>query len=81
LAAGCDLHHPRRTNRADFDIDTGLDTDQYPRALYAPRPILSGMITRRGLVRAAVLVNLLDVAILVGSEGSASSTCCWCGAR
>ena len=48
-----------------FDSDTGLDTGDYPRALYAPHPILSGMISRRGLVRAAVLVNFLDVAILV----------------
>ncbi len=48
-----------------FDTDTGLDTGDYPRALYAPHPILSGMISRRGLIRAAVLVNVLDVAILV----------------
>jgi 1,4-dihydroxy-2-naphthoate octaprenyltransferase len=48
-----------------FDTDTGLDTDNYPRALYAPHPILSGMISRRGLLRAALLVNLADVAILV----------------
>src|SRR5947209_5741519 len=48
-----------------FDTDAGLDTDKYPRALYAPHPILSGMISRRGLLRAAVLVNLADVAILV----------------
>jgi 1,4-dihydroxy-2-naphthoate polyprenyltransferase len=32
-----------------FDTDTGLDTGDYPRALYAPHPILYGMITRRGL--------------------------------
>jgi 1,4-dihydroxy-2-naphthoate octaprenyltransferase len=48
-----------------FDTDTGLDTGDYPRALYAPHPILSGMISRRGLVRAAVVVNFFDVAILV----------------
>jgi 1,4-dihydroxy-2-naphthoate octaprenyltransferase len=48
-----------------LDTETGLDTDQYPRALYAPHPILSGMISRRSLIRAAVLVNLADVAILV----------------
>ncbi|MDX6659852.1 MAG: 1,4-dihydroxy-2-naphthoate polyprenyltransferase [Solirubrobacteraceae bacterium] len=48
-----------------FDTDTGLDTGDYPRALYAPHPILSGMISRKGLVRAAVFVNVLDVAILV----------------
>lgn len=48
-----------------FDTKTGLDTGEYPRALYAPHPILSGMISRSGLVRAAVAVNLFDVAILI----------------
>jgi 1,4-dihydroxy-2-naphthoate polyprenyltransferase len=48
-----------------FDTDVGLDTEDYPRALYAPHPILSGMISRAGLIRAAVAVNLADVAILV----------------
>jgi 1,4-dihydroxy-2-naphthoate octaprenyltransferase len=33
--------------------------------LYAPHAILSGMTTRAGLMRAAVLVNLLDLAILL----------------
>ncbi len=47
-----------------LDTEAGLDTDQYPRALYAPHPILSGMVSRRGLVRAALAVNLADVAIL-----------------
>src|SRR5437868_2950764 len=35
-----------------FDTHTGLDTSDYPRALYAPHPILSGMIDRAGLLRA-----------------------------
>jgi 1,4-dihydroxy-2-naphthoate octaprenyltransferase len=47
-----------------FDTDTGLDTGDYPRALYAPHPILSGMISRAGLVRAAVAVNGTGVVIL-----------------
>lgn len=47
-----------------LDTEAGLDTDDYPRALYAPHPILSGMISRRGLINAAVAVNLADVAIL-----------------
>jgi len=46
-----------------YDSDVGLDTAAYPRALYAPHPILSGMITRRGLVMAALAVNVLDLAI------------------
>jgi 1,4-dihydroxy-2-naphthoate polyprenyltransferase len=48
-----------------FDTDTGLDTGDYPRALYAPHPILSGMISRRGLIGAAIAVNWLGIAILV----------------
>ncbi len=48
-----------------FDTDVGLDTADYPRALYAPHPILSGMISRRGLATAALAVNLADLAILV----------------
>jgi 1,4-dihydroxy-2-naphthoate octaprenyltransferase len=48
-----------------FDTATGLDTETYPRALYAPHPILSGMITRAGLVRAAIAVNVGAVVILV----------------
>ena len=55
-----------------FDTDAGLDAEDYPRALYAPHPILSGMIDRDGLVRAAVAVNVADLvilAILVGARG------------
>ncbi len=51
----------------DIDLDTRPtpDTGDYPRALYAPHPILSGMISRAGLIRAAVAVNLADVVILI----------------
>lgn len=55
-----------------FDTDAGLDTGQYPRALYAPHPILSGMVRRESLSRAALVVNLADLvilAILVGARG------------
>jgi 1,4-dihydroxy-2-naphthoate polyprenyltransferase len=48
-----------------FDTDVGLDTEKYPRALYAPHPILSGMITRRGLATAALTLNAIDLVILV----------------
>jgi 1,4-dihydroxy-2-naphthoate polyprenyltransferase len=48
-----------------FDTETGLDTEDYPRALYAPHPVLTGMITRRGLAIAALVVNLADVAVAV----------------
>jgi 1,4-dihydroxy-2-naphthoate octaprenyltransferase len=48
-----------------FDVEVGNDTASYPRALYAPHPVLSGMISRRGLARASLLVNVVDLAILV----------------
>ncbi|HET6793389.1 MAG TPA: prenyltransferase [Acidimicrobiales bacterium] len=48
-----------------FDAEVGTDTNEYPRALYAPHPILSGLITRRGLATAAFVVNLADLAILI----------------
>jgi 1,4-dihydroxy-2-naphthoate octaprenyltransferase len=48
-----------------FDLDVGNDTENYPRALYAPHPVLSGMITRRNLGLAALAVNVLDLGILI----------------
>ncbi len=48
-----------------FDLDVGTDTSAYPRALYAPHPVLSGMVTRSRLTTAALLVNALDLVILV----------------
>src|SRR5437763_7201793 len=48
-----------------FDLDVGADTAEYPRALYAPHPVLSGMITRRGLLRAAAIVNVIALGILI----------------
>jgi len=48
-----------------FDLEVGLDSEEYPRGLYAPHPVLSGMISRKGLATASLVVNLLDVVILV----------------
>ncbi|MFQ5698179.1 MAG: prenyltransferase [Myxococcota bacterium] len=45
-----------------FDMEEGVDTPEYARALYAPHPVLSGWITRRELVRAILVVNALGVA-------------------
>ena len=47
-----------------FDSDVGLDTADYPRALYAPHPVLAGLISRRGLAGAALAVNAADLMIL-----------------
>lgn len=48
-----------------WDTQVGTDTASYPRALYAPHPILSGLVTKAQLWRAILLVNLADLAILV----------------
>src|SRR5262245_42735633 len=48
-----------------FDTTGGVDTAEYTRALYAPHPILSGLISKRGLVAAIAACNVLDLAILL----------------
>jgi 1,4-dihydroxy-2-naphthoate octaprenyltransferase len=48
-----------------FDTTGGVDTAEYTRALYAPHPILSGLISKRGLITAIALFNLVDLGILL----------------
>jgi 1,4-dihydroxy-2-naphthoate octaprenyltransferase len=48
-----------------YDTRAGSDSAQYPRALYAPHPILAGLVTRRALLAAVLAVNAVDVVILV----------------
>jgi len=48
-----------------FDTTGGVDTAEYTRALYAPHPLLSGLISTGGLVAAIACANLLDLTILV----------------
>jgi 1,4-dihydroxy-2-naphthoate octaprenyltransferase len=48
-----------------YDTTTGSDTANYPRALYAPHPILAGLVTRRALIASVLLVNAADLVILV----------------
>lgn len=48
-----------------FDTEVGQDTADYPRAQYAPHPILSGLTTRRRLAAVALGVNVLDLAIML----------------
>ena len=47
-----------------FDLEGGVDTDEYARALYAPHPVLSGLVSKRQLLLAILVVNLLDATIL-----------------
>jgi 1,4-dihydroxy-2-naphthoate polyprenyltransferase len=63
--AGIVLAHVANNLMNDlFDTEVGADTESYPRALYAPHPVLSGMISKRGLAASALLVNVLDLGIL-----------------
>jgi 1,4-dihydroxy-2-naphthoate polyprenyltransferase len=48
-----------------FDLEGGVDTDDYVRALYAPHPILSGWVTKRQLGAAILVANAIDLAILL----------------
>jgi 1,4-dihydroxy-2-naphthoate octaprenyltransferase len=48
-----------------FDTTGGVDTAEYTRALYAPHPLLAGLVSRRGLLAAIAAANLLDLGILV----------------
>jgi 1,4-dihydroxy-2-naphthoate octaprenyltransferase len=48
-----------------FDTDVGQDTPSYPRAQYAPHPILAGLTTRRRLAGIALLINVVDLAIML----------------
>jgi 1,4-dihydroxy-2-naphthoate octaprenyltransferase len=46
-----------------FDMESGVDTPEYARALYAPHPVLSGWVTREELLRAIFVVNALGVLV------------------
>lgn len=48
-----------------YDTQAGTDSANYPRALYAPHPVLSGLVSRRTLIAAILAVNLADLAILI----------------
>jgi 1,4-dihydroxy-2-naphthoate octaprenyltransferase len=48
-----------------FDLAGGVDSPDYVRGQYAPHPILSGLVSKHGLLAAIVLVNAVDLAILV----------------
>ena len=47
------------------DVDVGLDTAEYARSLYAPHPLLSGMVKRRQMGLAVLGLNLACFVIMV----------------
>jgi len=63
---GITLAHTSNNLMNDLaDTDVGLDTDSYPRALYTPHPLLTGLVTRRQLFAAILGINLADLAIML----------------
>lgn len=48
-----------------FDLEGGVDTNNYVRTQYAPHPVLSGLISKTGLILAIAAVNLIDLGILL----------------
>jgi 1,4-dihydroxy-2-naphthoate polyprenyltransferase len=48
-----------------FDLEGGVDSQDYVRAQYAPHPVLSGLISKKALLVAIALVNLVDLGILL----------------
>jgi len=47
------------------DTEIGSDTADYPRALYAPHPILTGLVTRKQLITAILAANVIDLVIMI----------------
>jgi 1,4-dihydroxy-2-naphthoate octaprenyltransferase len=48
-----------------IDVKQGVDTEDYPRAQYSVHPILGGLTSQKGLLRAAFLLNLIDGIIMI----------------
>lgn len=48
-----------------FDLSQGVDDADQPRALYAPHPVLSGLVRRHHLVRVALALGVLDATLMV----------------
>jgi len=47
-----------------FDMESGVDSAEYVRAEYAPHPVLSGLVSKTGLILALAAMILLDLGIL-----------------
>jgi 1,4-dihydroxy-2-naphthoate octaprenyltransferase len=48
-----------------IDVRKGVDTEDYPRAQYSVHPLLGGLTTPSGLLRATLVLNVLDALIMV----------------
>jgi 1,4-dihydroxy-2-naphthoate polyprenyltransferase len=48
-----------------LDVKNGVDREDYPRARYAPHPLLGGLTTPRRLLGAVLVLNVLDAGIML----------------
>src|SRR6476620_3782300 len=48
-----------------FDLEVGTDTADYPRNLYSPHPVISGVVSRGRLAVYALVVNVMCLAIML----------------
>ncbi len=48
-----------------FDLEVGTDTADYPRNLYSPHPVISGVVTRKRLAFYGLVVNVMCLAIMI----------------
>ena len=48
-----------------FDLEGGVDSQEYVRVQYAPHPVLSGLVSKKGLLLAIAGTNLLDLILLL----------------
>ncbi len=48
-----------------FDLEVGTDTKDYPRNLYSPHPVISGVVSRKRLGMYAFVVNFVCLAIMI----------------
>jgi len=58
-------HAGNNMNNDYFDLEGGVDTEDYARAQYAPHPVLGGLVSKGRLGGAVLLANALDLLILI----------------
>ncbi len=58
-------HAGNNMNNDYFDLEGGVDTEDYARALYAPHPVLGGLVSQGRLGGAVLLANALNLIILI----------------
>jgi len=58
-------HAANNMNNDYFDMEGGVDTDDYARVLYAPHPVLGGLVSKKRLGTAVFLANMLNLVILI----------------